>query len=116
MGAHRPHLVLRNGIVAGHAHAPSATAIAISQDRVLAVGMDDEVGALAGPGTTVVDVAGRTVVPGLIDGHVHLMRAGQTWEDELHWDGVSTLAEALGTIERAAATLRPGEWVRVVGG
>jgi predicted amidohydrolase YtcJ len=43
------------------------------------------------------------------------MRAGQTWEDELHWDGLPTLAEALGTVDRAAATLRPGEWVRVVG-
>jgi predicted amidohydrolase YtcJ len=111
-----PDLLLRNGrVVAGPQFTPSATAVAISGDRVLAVG-SDELAVLSGPQTTVVDLGGRTVIPGLIDGHVHLMRAGQTWEDELHWDGVGTLAEALGMIERAAATLRPGEWVRVVGG
>jgi predicted amidohydrolase YtcJ len=115
--AHPPaHLLLRNGrVVSGPAYLPSATALAIAGDRVLAVGSDRDLAALAGPETTVVDLGGRTVIPGLIDGHVHLMRAGQTWEDELHWDGLPTLAEALATVERAAATLRPGEWVRVVG-
>src|SRR5437879_3901488 len=109
--------LLRGGrVVAGPAFTPSATAIAVAGERVLAVGSDGEVAALRGPGTTVVDLAGRTVIPGLVDGHVHLMRAGQTWEDEVHWDGVETLAEALGMIERSASTLRPGEWVRVVGG
>jgi predicted amidohydrolase YtcJ len=115
--AHPPaNLLLRNGrVVSGPAYLPSATALAIAGDRVLAVGSDRDLDALAGPETTVVDLGGRTVIPGLIDGHVHLMRAGQTWEDELHWDGLPTLAEALATVERAAATLRQGEWVRVVG-
>src|SRR2546429_5821799 len=112
-----PDFLLHSGrVVAGPAFTPSATAIAIAGERVLAVGSDGEVAALRGPGTTVLDLAGRTVIPGLVDGHVHLMRAGQTWEDELHWDGVETLAEALGMIERSASTLRPAEWVRVVGG
>jgi predicted amidohydrolase YtcJ len=114
---HRPHLLLLNGrVVAGTAFTPSVTAIAISGEHVLAVGSDGDLAALRGPETRVVDLGGRTVIPGLIDGHVHLMRAGQTWEEELHWDGLPTLAEAVGTIERAAATLRPGEWIRVVGG
>src|SRR2546427_686209 len=84
--------------------------------NVAPVGTVDEVLGLAGPATTVVDLGGRTAIPGLIDGHVHLMRAGQTWDEELHWDGLPSLAEALATIERAAAALRPGEWIRVVGG
>ena len=114
---HPPHLLLRNGrVVAGPAFTPTVTAVAIAGERILALGSDDELTPLCGPETTVVDLGGRTAIPGLIDGHVHLMRAGQTWEEELHWDGLPTLAEAVGTIERAASTLRPGEWIRVVGG
>ena len=114
---HPPHLLLRNGrVAAGPTFTPSATAVAIAEDRIVAVGSDDELAALSALQTTVVDLGGRTVIPGLIDGHVHLMRAGQTWEEELHWDGLPTLAEAVGTIQRAASTLRPGEWIRVVGG
>ncbi|MBO0687323.1 MAG: amidohydrolase family protein, partial [Candidatus Dormibacteraeota bacterium] len=84
----------------GSGYTPSATAVAIAGDRVLAVGGEGEVGALAGPQTAVIDLGGRTVIPGLIDGHVHLMRAGQTWEDELHWEGVPTLAAALEMVSR----------------
>jgi predicted amidohydrolase YtcJ len=83
---------------------------------VLAVGSDAELRELAGPGTRVIDLQGRRVIPGLIDGHLHAARAGLSWADELHWDGVPDLGTALASIHAAAERAAPGEWIRVVGG
>jgi predicted amidohydrolase YtcJ len=91
-------------------------ALAISHGRVAALGTDHDVLALAGPGTQVVDLRGHRVVPGLIDGHLHAVRAGVTWADELHWSGIPTLAAALSTIRDAARVTAPGGWLRVIGG
>jgi imidazolonepropionase-like amidohydrolase len=52
---------------------PRAEAVALKGDRIQAVGSEREIRALAGPGTRVVDLRGRTVLPGLIDAHVHLL-------------------------------------------
>src|SRR4029078_11714368 len=69
-----------------------------------------------GPATRVVDLGGRTVVPGLIDSHIHAIRAGLTYTTEVQWVGVLTLAEALDRI-RAKAKLAPkGSWLIVAGG
>lgn len=92
------------------------TALATGGGRVLALGSDAELRGLAGPDTTVIDLQGRRVIPGLIDGHLHAARAGLTWADELHWEGVPDLATALGSIRAAADRAAPGEWIRVVGG
>ncbi len=54
----------------------TAQAIALRGDRIVAVGSDAELAALAGPATEVIELAGRTVMPGLIDGHAHLDREG----------------------------------------
>jgi predicted amidohydrolase YtcJ len=56
---------------------PEAEAVAVWRDRVLAVGKSDEVRALAGPKTRVLDLKGRRVLPGLYDSHVHLLGSGQ---------------------------------------
>jgi predicted amidohydrolase YtcJ len=53
-----------------------AQAIATAGERILAVGSDAELAPLVGPGTETIDLAGRTVMPGLIDGHAHLDREG----------------------------------------
>ena len=68
------------------------------------------------PDTRVIDVHGRTVVPGLNDSHVHVVRAGLNYNVELRWDGVPTLAEALQRLCDQAKRTPPKEWVRVVGG
>ena len=54
-------------------------AIAIADGRILAVGSDAEIRALAGPETVVEDLGGATVMPGLIDAHNHLLMTGQIW-------------------------------------
>jgi predicted amidohydrolase YtcJ len=57
---------------------PQAEAIAVWRDRILAVGTDAEVKALAGPATRVIDLRGRRVVPGFHDSHVHFLMGGES--------------------------------------
>ncbi len=95
---------------------PAATAVAVADGRVLAVGDDAEVLAHRGPATQVIDAGGRTLVPGLNDSHTHLIRGGLSWNLELRWDGVSSLADALELLRRQAERTPAPQWVRVVGG
>jgi predicted amidohydrolase YtcJ len=92
------------------------TALAVAGGRVTALGSDEEVRELAGPGTTVIGLQGRRVIPGLIDGHMHAARAGLTWTSELHWDGIPDVDSALASISAAAEHASPGQWIRAVGG
>lgn len=109
-------MVLLNGaITVGDASATEHEALAIRGEHILAVGTNAEIAALAQPQTTVVDLEGRRVIPGLIDSHMHLVRAGLTWNDELHWDGIASLDAALALIAQAAAIQPEGSWIRVVG-
>ena len=84
--------------------------------KIAAVGRIDDVRVLAGPATRVIDLGGRTVIPGLIDSHIHAIRAGLTYTTEVHWIGVRTLAEALDRIRDAAKAAPKGSWLVVAGG
>ena len=87
-------LLLINGRIATQdAQRPFASAVAIGGGRFLAVGTDQEVMQHRGPNTTVLDVGGRTVIPGLNDSHAHPIRGGLNYNLELRWDGVPSLAE-----------------------
>ena len=67
---------------------PEAEAVAVRDGLALAVGTDEEVLALCGPETEVLDAAGRRLIPGLIDSHMHPTRGGRFYAAELRWDGV----------------------------
>ena len=95
---------------------PRATAVAISQGRFVAVGTDGEAMALRGSGTQVIDLKGRTVIPGLNDSHLHLIRGGLNYNLELRWEGVPSLADALRMLKDQADRTPTPQWVRVVGG
>ncbi|MBS7458111.1 amidohydrolase [Coralloluteibacterium stylophorae] len=95
---------------------PAATAVAIADGRVAAVGGDAEVLALAGPRTRVIDAGGRRLVPGLNDSHTHLIRGGLNYNLELRWDGVRSLADAMAMLRAQVARTPAPQWVRVVGG
>ena len=69
-------LVLRGGRVWPGKGLPAATALAVRGETVVAVGSDAEVAGLAGPRTRVIDLAGRLVVPGFNDAHVHFLDGG----------------------------------------
>ncbi len=91
-------------------------AIAISHDRVLATGATDAMRKLAGDHARVIDLGGRTVIPGLTDGHIHGIRAALTFGTEVNWIGVPTLKEALAKIADAAKSQAAGSWIVVAGG
>ena len=91
-------------------------ALAIRGERIVAVGNTADLRKAAGPKTRVIDLQGRTVIPGLIDSHMHAIRAGLTFTSEVNWVGVPSLAEALERIRQHAATVKPGSWIIVGGG
>jgi predicted amidohydrolase YtcJ len=91
-------------------------ALAIRDGRILATGSNEDVRKRADHNTKVIDLGGRTVTPGLIDSHIHALRAGLTYSVELSWIGVPSLAKGLDLIREAARTSRPGTWIKVGGG
>ena len=95
---------------------PQASAVAIRDGRFIAVGSDAEAMALRGARTRVVDLNGRTVIPGLNDSHLHLIRGGLNYNLELRWEGVPSLADALRMLKQQAERTPTPQWVRVVGG
>ncbi|HET9415471.1 MAG TPA: amidohydrolase family protein, partial [Pseudolabrys sp.] len=69
-----PSMILRNGRITTLDRAkPAANAVAIADGEILAVGEERDTLPLAGPQTQVIDLGGRTVIPGLIDSHTHLI-------------------------------------------
>jgi len=88
-----------------------ATALAIARDRIAAVGSDADVLNLRGPGTHVVDLAGRSLLPGFVDAHAHIWKIGHLLTTLLDVRGAESLAD-LGTRVRAqAARLSAGAWL-----
>ncbi|MDU0460916.1 MAG: amidohydrolase [Geobacteraceae bacterium] len=96
--------------------APEASAVAIKAGQFLAVGDDRTIHTHAGPDTKRIDLKGRTVIPGLNDSHIHVIRGGLNYNMELRWDGVPSLAIALRMLKEQAVRTPPPQWVRVVGG
>ena len=93
-----------------------ATAIATVADRILDIGSDKEVMKIKGPQTKLIELNRRRVIPGLIDSHTHIIRGGLTYNMELRWDGVKSLAVALRMLKEQAQRTPAPQWVRVVGG
>lgn len=110
-------LILYNGrITTLDPDRPEASAIAIRDGVVVAVGADQEVLALKGAATQAIDLKGRRAIPGLNDSHTHPIRGGLNYNMELRWDGVPSLAEALRMLRDQARRTPAPQWVRVVGG
>jgi len=91
-------------------------ALAIGHGEVLASGTTAAMKRLASENAKLIDLGGRTVIPGLTDGHIHGIRAALTFGTEVNWIGVSTLKEALERIRQAGKTQKPGSWIVVAGG
>ena len=116
-GAARADTVIANARIATlNPRAPSADAIAIRGGEIAAIGTASDVDRLRGPGTQVIDAAGRTVIPGINDGHTHFIRGGLTYTNEVRWDGVPSLAEAMRRVREQAQRTPPPHWVQVIGG
>lgn len=89
---------------------PRAQAIAIGGERILAVGSDEEIQAFVGPTTRVIALAGRTVSPGLVDGHCHLYGLGAA-NEQVSLKGITSERAAAEAVAAAAKARRPGEWI-----
>jgi predicted amidohydrolase YtcJ len=114
---HHPDMTLLGGkIVTVDKKASIEEAIAIRDGRISAIGSSAEVRMLAGRRTTTVNLDGRTVIPGLIDSHLHAIRDGRTFVVRLDWSRVSTLKQALETIRAARRGTSPGSWIVAIGG
>src|SRR4029077_17460753 len=95
---------------------PATGAVAIANGLFTAVGRDEDVMPLATASTQIIDLQGHRAMPGLIDNHLHIIRGGLSFNMELRWDGVRSLADAMAMLKRQVAITPPPQWVRVVGG
>ncbi|SDG53029.1 MULTISPECIES: amidohydrolase [unclassified Duganella] len=110
-------LIITNGKVATMTKEGAfAQALAIKDGKIEAVGSNVQILKLKSPNTQVIDAAGKTVIPGLNDSHLHIIREGLNYNAELRWDGVTSLKKALQMLKEQAARTPDGEWVKVVGG
>jgi predicted amidohydrolase YtcJ len=89
---------------------PDAHAIAVRNGQIVFVGDAEETRKLEGPDTRVMNLDGATVVPGLIESHVHLVQLG-AFLSQVDLVGVNTEEEAVDLVEARAAGVPPGTWI-----
>ncbi|MFZ0843113.1 MAG: amidohydrolase family protein, partial [Nitrosotalea sp.] len=110
-------LIIINGNVATQDKSRSfVSAVAIKSGIIIATGTDKEILDYQNDTTKIIDVGGRTVIPGLNDSHLHIIRAGLNYNMELRWDGIPSLDEALRRVREQVPLTPNPQWVRVVGG
>ncbi|MGB7874559.1 MAG: amidohydrolase family protein, partial [Anaerolineales bacterium] len=106
-----PDLILYNGILhTQDSQIPQASAIAMRDGKILAVGDDADIQALGSSNTKIVNLEGRRVLPGLTDSHIHfyewaLLLQGLMLED------ATSLDEVLSRVKDAATRAEPGTWI-----
>jgi predicted amidohydrolase YtcJ len=106
-----PDLILHNGkITTFVSELPECSAVACQGGRVLAIGSDAEVLALAGPGTRTVDLRGRRAVPGFNDAHNHLLQVGIKFS-RLEVESCTSIAEMVEMVRERAKTTPEGQWI-----
>src|SRR5439155_12584948 len=105
-------LLHRGKIVTVDAKFSIAEAVAVESGRILRVGTDREILQLKGPHTQIVDLGGKTVLPGLMDSHVHPADACLT-EFDHPVPEMETIQDVLDYIQRRAAVVKEGEWIQL---
>ncbi|MEX2147119.1 MAG: amidohydrolase [Candidatus Rokuibacteriota bacterium] len=115
-GLHADLVITGGRILTINARDEVAEAVAVVRDRIVAVGRATDIAPLIGRGTTVIRLAGQTVVPGFIEPHTHFMLYG-VW---LGWVNCKTppsadVGQLLERVRARAAALPPGEWIKGFG-
>ncbi|MER5213035.1 amidohydrolase [Streptomyces sp. NPDC002838] len=110
-----PSLILTGGqVLTVDGDFTVAEGVAVHGRDIVAVGSDAEMRALAGTGTRVVELAGRTVLPGINDSHLHGAAYGMTkppFALDVGHPAVGSIADIATAVERAVRAARPGEWI-----
>jgi predicted amidohydrolase YtcJ len=109
-------IVVNANVVTLDPSSSTAQAFAVQAGRVMAIGTTTTMERLAGPHTRRIDARGRTVIPGLIDSHIHAVRAGLSFSTEVNWIGAKSIPEALDRLRAADSARSPGDWLIVAGG
>lgn len=111
-----PDLVLAHGtILTVDARDTVGEALAIRDGKVLEVGTDAAVLALAGPATRIIDLHGRTATPGLIDTHMHVADGGVGSVVAIELADATSVADIVERVRSRVAQSRPGEWIQGLG-
>ncbi|HET9786046.1 MAG TPA: amidohydrolase family protein, partial [Pyrinomonadaceae bacterium] len=104
-------LIFKNGnVYTVNSNRPKAEAIAVKADRIVFVGSNVEAQRYVGSSTRVIDLMGKTVVPGMTDAHQHLSGVGFR-EMTLNLEGVTSLEDFLEKVKARVDQAKPGEWV-----
>jgi predicted amidohydrolase YtcJ len=104
-------LVLKNGIIyTVNEEQPRVEAVAVRLGKIIFIGSTADVKKFEGKGTRVVDLKGRTVVPGMTDAHYHLAGVGER-EMTLNLEGTASLADFLAKVKTRVDQTQPGKWV-----
>jgi len=104
-------LVLLNGrIITVDDDIPEAQALAVENDKILAVGTDEEIRGYIGKGTEVIDLDGKPAYPGFIDSHMHFFSLGESLL-ELPLSKAANFDEIVIMVKEAAEKAKPGEWI-----
>src|SRR5258705_1605632 len=107
--AQAPDVILVNGkIVTADERGTIHQALAVREGRIVALDSTAKIKALAGKQTRIVDLGGRTGIPGLIDSHMHAIRAALSYSTEVHWFGTASGTEAVGRVREAAQAAKTG--------
>ena len=103
--------ILYNGnIITLADETPRVTALALSGERIVACGSDDEILPLAGIGTQRDNLGGKTVIPGLTDAHIHWQGVALSFREVSVYEAPSK-AVALARVAERAAVTPPGQWI-----
>ena len=105
-----------NGKIATNATPYFVEALAVSDGKVIAAGAESDLRREHPDIAKYIDLGGNTVIPGLNDSHLHVIRGGLHYNLELRWDGVPSLADAMRMLKEQALRTPAPQWVRVVGG
>ena len=110
-GAERVDLIFVNGnIYTVNERQPRAEAVAVKKDRIAFVGLNEDAKKLASDKTRIVDLRGRTVVPGMTDSHCHIFGIGER-EMNLNLEGTNSREDFLAKVKARVDQTERGQWI-----
>ncbi|MGY6631962.1 MAG: amidohydrolase [Wenzhouxiangella sp.] len=107
---HADTILTGGTIISVDADGSTARALAVRDGRIVAIGDEAEIAALSGPATQRIDLAGRTVIPGFIEGHGHFLGLGEA-QLIIDLQDTTRFDELLDRVAAAVADAQPGEWI-----
>ena len=109
-------VVINAKVITLDASQKEAQAVAVRSGKFIKVGRNDEIFALIQKDTKVIDAKGKTLIPGLNDAHIHMVRAGMYWKYEVRLDEATSISEILQLIHERTQKTPPGTWILTLGG